>query len=421
MQMVSLLPATESSSFWHSDLRYNRDNKEGIPMDAMMKWHDGGGLYVHVAYCRSKCIYCDFFSAGERIADWHAYVNALCAEFQNRIDELAWPLRTVYFGGGTPSLMPEDEFSRICAFFSPYMDKVEEFTLEVNPDDVYDVKLTTWKRAGVNRISMGIQTFDDSCLKAIGRRHDSKTALIAYEYVRKVFDNVSIDLMFGLPGQTIEVWRNDIRTALALRPEHISAYCLMFEDGTAMTALRDSGRLTDLPEEVTEEMFRILIEEFSKAGYDHYEISNFALPGYRSRHNSSYWLQMPYIGLGPSAHSFDGIKMRKANRADVRGYLAYFTEKKNAFRKETAFSDVEILTEEELKEEYILTRMRMREGIPLEDFRVRFGDNALSDLIKGVKYLKQSGKIKLNDSNLVLSEEAIFLSDSIILELASNC
>lgn len=386
-----------------------------------MEWQGGGGLYVHVAYCRSKCIYCDFFSAGDRIADWHSYVNALCSEFQNRIKELAWPLRTVYFGGGTPSLMPDEEFTRLCAFLRPYMSEVEEFTVEVNPDDVCDEKLTTWKRAGINRVSMGIQTFDDSCLTALGRRHDSEMASLAYERVRNVFDNVSIDLMFGLPGQTVEMWRNDIRTALALRPEHISAYCLMYEEGTALTALRDNGRITELPEEVTGEMFRILIEEFSKAGYDHYEISNFALPGYRSRHNSSYWLQKPYIGLGPSAHSYDGRMRRKANRSDIKGYLACFTGMDAALPNEELFSEEEVLTEEELKEEYVLTRMRMREGIPLEDFRARFGDKALSDLLKGVKYLKESGEIKLTDTNLCITEEAIFLSDSIILKLASVC
>ena len=139
--------------------------------DSGMKHHDGG-LYVHVAYCRSKCIYCDFFSAGERIADWKRYVDALCSEFRHRIEELAWPLRTIYFGGGTPSLLPEKEFLRLCAFLKPFMETVEEFTIEVNPDDVSEDMLAVWERGGVTRLSMGIQSFDDSVLRAIGRRHD---------------------------------------------------------------------------------------------------------------------------------------------------------------------------------------------------------------------------------------------------------
>ncbi|MDE5813469.1 MAG: coproporphyrinogen III oxidase family protein, partial [Muribaculaceae bacterium] len=194
---------------------------------------DGGGLYVHIAYCRRKCLYCDFFSAGERIADWPRYVDALCYEFLHRKDELAWPLRTIYFGGGTPSLIPEDEFSRLCAFLRPYMDNVVEFTMEVNPDDVDLHRLELWKRAGVNRLSIGVQTFDDTALSAIGRRHTGTTAINAYELARKEFYNISIDLMFGLPGQTLDIWKRDLELTLKMRPEHISAYSLMYEEGTA--------------------------------------------------------------------------------------------------------------------------------------------------------------------------------------------
>lgn len=257
----------------------------------------GGGLYIHVAYCRKKCIYCDFFSAGERIADWHRYVDAIIREFKERISEMAWPLRTIYIGGGTPSLMPVEEFHRLCAELSPYMDRVEEFTIEVNPEDVDETRLEAWKEAGVNRLSMGIQTFSDTSLKAIGRTHSASDSMKAYHMARIYFDNISIDLMFGLPGQTVEMWEADVDKAIELRPKHISAYSLMYEQGTALTVLRDSGRVKEIEDEISEQMFRILIKKIKEAGYEHYEISNFALPGFRSRHNSSYWVQMPYIGL----------------------------------------------------------------------------------------------------------------------------
>lgn len=380
----------------------------------------GGGLYVHVAYCRSKCIYCDFYSAGERIADWHGYVDALCSEFSHRIDELAWPLQTVYFGGGTPSLMPEDEFLRLCAFLSPYMSDVEEFTMEVNPDDVDGHMIEVWKSGGVNRLSLGIQTFDDSSLQAIGRRHDAQSALMAYREARKVFNNISIDLMFGLPGQTVETWKNDLRTALQLRPEHISAYSLMYEEGTALTALRDCGRIVEASEEMSEKMFQMLMEELSGAGYEHYEISNFALPGYRSRHNSSYWLQKPYIGLGPSAHSHDGKNRRKANIADLRAYIEYWRNNvAQDWNGASLPAEKESLTEEELLEEYILTRMRMKEGIPLRDFHARFGVDRYCILVAKAARLAEDDLLEIYDTHIRLAEKAILLSDSVILQLAT--
>ena len=375
---------------------------------------------MHVAYCRSKCIYCDFYSAGERIADWHGYVDALCSEFSHRIDELAWPLRTVYFGGGTPSLMPEDEFLRLCAFLSPYMADVEEFTIEVNPDDVDGHMIEVWKKGGVNRLSLGIQTFDDSSLQIIGRRHDGRGALMAYREARKVFNNISIDLMFGLPGQTVETWKNDLRTALRLRPEHISAYSLMYEEGTALTALRDSGRIVEASEDISEKMFLMLIEELSEAGYEHYEISNFALPGYRSRHNSSYWLQKPYIGLGPSAHSHDGNNRRKANIADLRAYIEYWRHMVDKDRNDVACpAEMELLTEGELLEEYILTRMRMKDGMPLRDFHARFGAERYCIMVAKALRLAEDGLLEINDTHIRLAEKAIMLSDSVILQLAA--
>lgn len=378
-----------------------------------------GGLYIHVAYCRKKCIYCDFFSAGVRIADWHRYVDALCSEFNARVSEMAYQIRTLYIGGGTPSLMPSEEFIRLCEFLKPYMSELKEFSLEVNPDDVTLEKLRVWRGGGVNRLSLGIQSFDDNLLGAIGRHHDASTAMHAYRLAREYFDNISIDLMFGLPGQTIENWEKDVDVAIRMRPEHISAYSLMYEPSTALTALRDNGIVAESSEEISEKMFRILIEKLKGSGYDHYEISNFAKPGYRSRHNSSYWHQTPYLGLGPSAHSYDGRRTRKANRADLRGYIEYWIkdESKIGQKNKGTFYETEILSDEELMEEFVMTRMRTREGISIEDFTRKFGKLAAKLLTTKAKLLKDQGLILMDSKSISLSESAILISDSIIVEL----
>ena len=381
---------------------------------------EGGGLYIHIAYCRKKCIYCDFFSAGDRIADWHGYVDAICSEFIERINEMACPLRTIYIGGGTPSLMPAEEFFRLCDFLCSHISNVEEFTIEVNPDDVDEIKLDVWKRAGVNRLSIGIQSFDDNVLSALGRRHDSSTARKAYALARRFFSNISIDLMFGLPGQTIEMWTHDLKEAISMTPEHISAYSLMFEEGTAMTLMRDAGRLEEVSEDVSEKMFLILIKELQKAGYDHYEISNFALPGFRSKHNSSYWLQKPYLGLGPSAHSYDGKRTRQANRSDIRGYIEYWNSDCIGKKSIGKSCDFEKLSDEELIEEYVMTRMRTREGIPIEDYMNRFGEAAYISLMRNCKPLQEKGLLLIDSNSISLHESSILLSDSIILELLSD-
>lgn len=372
-----------------------------------------------------KCIYCDFYSVGDRIADWSGYVDALIAELNHRISELPKPLQTIYIGGGTPSLMPREDFLRLCEALKPYIDSVAEFTIEVNPDDVTPEMLRVWKRGGVNRLSMGIQSFDDELLKTIRRRHSAATARNACKMAREVFDNVSIDLIYGLPGQTIEMWRKDVEEALRMRPEHISSYSLMYEEGTALTLLRDKGMVSETPEDTSEKMMKILITELRNAGYEHYEISNFALPGFRSRHNSSYWHGAPYLGLGPSAHSYDGLRTRSANKADVRAYLKRWQLCKDngELTDNTDIQDDvltrEFLSEEELFEEYVMIRLRTMEGIDLEEFRRSFGESTLKRLIKnGEKYLTD-GSLVLSASHIFIAEDAMLISDAIILSLVA--
>lgn len=372
------------------------------------------GLYIHLPFCRRKCIYCDFYSVGDRTADWHGYVDALIAELHYRHEELSLPLETIYIGGGTPSLMPTDEFLRLCEAFRPFRGEVKEFTIEVNPDDVTPDKLKAWRRGGVNRLSMGIQSFDDSLLKSIRRRHNAETARKAYEMASEIFDNISIDLIFGIPGQSVGMWRNDVAMAIRMKPVHISAYSMMYEDGTPLTMLRDRGDVREVPDEHSEEMMKILFKELRDAGYDHYEISNFALPGFRSRHNSSYWQGKPYLGLGPSAHSYDGHRCRSSNRADVSGYIRYWSQPPSP-------DDIvsrEYLSDEELREEYVMTRLRIKEGINLEDFCHRFGKTEYQKLLRKSEEFLRDGTLKLDSGHLSISESSILISDSIIIALA---
>lgn len=373
-----------------------------------------GGLYIHIAFCRKKCIYCDFYSIGERKADWHGYVDALIEELHCRIAELPSPLCTVYIGGGTPSLMPSDEFLRLCDAIAPYARNVVEFTLEVNPDDVTPEKLNVWKRGGVNRLSMGVQSFNDDILESIRRRHNAEAAVEAYYMSKRIFSNVSIDLIFGIPGQTPEMWKDDIKKAVSMKPEHISAYSLMYEPGTALTLLRDRGEVTEAPEDVSENMMKILIQELNDCGYDHYEISNFALPGFRSRHNSSYWQGKPYLGLGPSAHSYDGNRCRRANKADLDSYIRCWSHHVSS----DGLIIREYLSDEELLEEYIMTRLRTKEGINLEDFRRRFGESEYKILRSKSENFLKDGMLKLDNGHLYISESSILISDSIIIALA---
>lgn len=372
------------------------------------------GLYIHIAFCRKKCIYCDFYSVGDRKADWHGYVDSLIAELNHKRGQLPHKLRTIYIGGGTPSLVPPDEFKRLSVALRPYLSDVEEFTLEVNPDDVSQDLIALWKEAGVNRLSMGIQSFDDRMLAAINRRHSAAGALDAYGMCREAFDNISIDLIYGLPGQTMEMWRRDVEKAISLRPSHISAYSLMYEPGTALTLLRDRGAVEEVEEAAEEEMMRFLVDSLRNAGYEHYEISNFALPGCRSIHNSSYWHQVPYLGLGPSAHSYDGRRVRSANVADIKGYIRYWKGEDHA----VAVSTEECLSDTELREEYVMTRLRTREGIDMADFRKRFGLKEYNRLLENSRMYLAEGNLILSDGFMSLSEEAIFISDTVILDLA---
>ena len=289
------------------------------------------GVYVHIPFCASRCSYCDFFSTLRLDEVGHDYVEALIAEARLRKAELnGKPVKTLYMGGGTPSQLPLPLLARLIDGLKATLDlnAVQEFTLEANPDDVTPEWCAAVRALGVNRVSMGVQSFQDAVLRLVGRRHTARQAIDAVASLRHAgIDNISIDLIYGLPGQTLETWAESVRQAVDLRPQHISAYGLTYEPGTRLWQQRECGEVVEASEDQYLDMYRILVGLLRVAGYEHYEISNFALPGYRSRHNSSYWNETPYLGLGAAAHSYDGT-MRRSNPADLCGYIRRITSGK---------------------------------------------------------------------------------------------
>lgn len=381
-------------------------------------------LYIHIPYCRKKCLYCDFFSGGAQIADWESLTQSIINELRERIEELPHKLDSIYIGGGTPSLIPPDlfytfsnEILRIINESGKQIDPQLEFTVEVNPEDVDTEHISDWKRGGINRISVGIQSFSDELLSVIGRNHKGACARKALQMLSENFENISGDLIFGLPGQTERQLEDDIDELLSYNPKHISIYSLMYEEGTALSALRNAGRIKETDESIVNRQYQLIQTKLRDAGFRHYEISNYAVPGFESRHNSGYWSGKPYLGLGPAAHSFDGLRTRRSNAWDIKGYLNRFAADYNIESPKEKFFDEEILTEEEKKEEFIMLSLRTDRGINLDEFKKKFGEKEYNRLLKKAERHKNANQLRVNDNQLTLTEKGIMISDSIIIAL----
>lgn len=370
------------------------------------------GIYIHIPFCKKRCIYCDFYSTTDnRLMD--TYIDVVCEELQHRIGEIGKEnVSTIYIGGGTPSQLSIALLERLIFFLKQNVifDKIEEFTIEVNPDDVTSDYMKSCKAMGINRVSMGVQSFVDCELEAINRRHTAQQALYAVDVLKKAgFFNISIDLIYGLPMQTLESWQYSIEKAIELDVAHISCYNLSYEEGTLLTKKRDCGEIEECSEEVCVKMYDSLIEKLSEAGYEHYEISNFAKHGKYSRHNSNYWNLTPYLGVGASAHSFDG-KVRRYNPASIHDYM----EKVKAFG--VAYEE-ENETEWEKFNEYIMINLRTKWGVDERMVEDMFGEEYKLHLIIYSKKFIESGELKYSDGVLTLSEKGIMLSDYVIREL----
>lgn len=373
----------------------------------------GGMIYVHVPFCASRCIYCDFYSTTLPAPIREAYVEAACRELRERTSYLPSPnIRTIYFGGGTPSQLTTEEIGALltCIRSTYNVQPQAEMTLECNPDDITPHFVQSIKKMGINRVSLGVQSFDDNILQLLNRRHSSQEAQDA---VTTLFgnglDNISIDLIYGLPRQDIQSFQRDLQTAFALPIRHLSSYALSVEEGTTLARRIAEKQLTIASEETFAAEYQLLMQEAKAHGFDHYEISNFALPGYASRHNSGYWDGTPYLGIGPGAHSFDGID-RCFNLPDVRAYIEQSA--RGQFPHET-----EHLHGFERYNELIFTSLRTSRGLALSVVGQRFGEEMLEYLKKNARPHLDAGRLIMKEDQLTVAPNFILVSDDIISDL----
>lgn len=370
------------------------------------------GIYIHIPFCKTRCIYCDFYST-TRSDLKERYIRALCRELRIRKDYLEGAtIETIYFGGGTPSQLDEEDFRQVFATIEEVygMEHCKEITLEANPDDLTEEYVTRLHRLPFNRISMGIQTFDDVTLKLLNRRHNAMQAIEAVDRCRRAgFENVSIDLIYGLPGETDERWERDLKQAVSLNVEHISAYHLTYEEGTRIYELLQAHRIREVDEESSVRFFSVLMDTLDAAGYEHYEISNFCRPGKYSRHNTSYWKGIPYLGCGLAAHSFN-THTREWNVASLEEYMQGIETDRRKF--ETEYRD-----KTTCYNECIMTCIRTLWGISLKYIEMEFGTEMWKYCMDMATPYLESGKLKIQDNHLCLTREGIFISDGIISDL----
>lgn len=330
-----------------------------------------------------------------------ALLHAISSEYSVRQNEIAEPFSTVYIGGGTPSIVEPEKLARLLDTFP--LDSVEEFTIEANPEDISPDLIKAWRDLGINRVSMGIQSFDDNELTAIRRRHSSTDAIRAVECLLKEgIDNISCDLIYGLPGQSVKSWKQSLNRLLEFRLPHFSAYCLSYEPGTALYARMTSGKITPTDDDTLFDMYAHLCDAAQRAGYEHYEISNFAKPGLRSRHNSSYWTGTPYLGLGPGAHSFDG-ETRRYNPGDLSKYIST-----------SANTLVDEETPDQRFNDMLITALRTSDGIDIMRLPSKHAKYIAS---ASAPFLSDGQMIVTESGRLRISEEAWFKSDAILREL----
>ena len=381
-------------------------------------------LYVHIPFCLRKCRYCDFLSAPQTDIDRERYVKALILEIKTQKDCPAGrPVDTVFFGGGTPSVLSADQIGRIMdALREVFLILPDaEVSLETNPGTADFEKLSAFKEAGINRLSMGVQSMHDEELRLLGRIHTADQALEAFKTARAAgFDNINIDLMSALPGQTFDSWADSLRQAVEWRPEHISAYSLIIEPGTPFSALYDAGELPPLPDEETDrKMYHYTREYLAQHGYGRYEISNYALKGRECRHNSGYWTGHPYLGFGIGAASYvNGARF--SNIPDFETYIVEMEKAGIPAEIEQVYgkvrTEIHSLTEQEKMEEFMFLGLRMTAGVKTSDFASRFGkslDEVYGDVIR--RHLAQ-GLLQRTPEGFCLTERGTDVSNYVMAD-----
>ena len=371
-------------------------------------------LYLHIPFCASRCSYCDFYKEtkqDERLA----FLRALETELCSRRSELPEGARVehIYLGGGTPSQLSIPELERLFDTIWRHYPLASggEITIECNPDDVTPDYARGLAQLPTNRVSMGVQSFHEADLRFLSRRHSADQVTAAVDALRSEgLTNLSLDLIYGLPRQTEELWEANIARFLELDVPHLSAYHLIYEEGTALMRLLQAGKVQAVDEEASLRFFELLIQRLKAAGYEHYEISNFARPGCYAQHNTGYWQGVPYLGFGPSAHSYDGERRRSYNVASLRDYIV-------GMERGVRDYEEELLGAEELQHEYILTRMRTQWGIVYADYAERFGEPALSALRRAAAPYLAAGRLTDTGGVLRLTEHGVFVSDGILADL----
>ena len=380
------------------------------------------GIYIHIPFCRSHCSYCDFATGMYEGELAERYVSSVITEI-TKWSEVETPSAadTVYFGGGTPSLLTPLQIERILKAVHDRFEVISgaEVTMEMNPasvsstDELSDLKLRDFRRLGINRASFGAQTFDDRELKQLGRTHTSADIPATFQRLREAgFENINFDLIAGLPGQTLAGWNRNLDEALKLRPEHLSLYLLDVHEGTPLADQIRSGMRPGPDDDLAGDMYRVMIDQVSAAGYGHYEISNFCLPGFQSRHNTKYWNGAPYYGFGCSAHSYDGARRRWANERDVAKYVELIKAEQTPVVERTD------LKEEDARSESIFLGLRLMRGLDLEDYRSRFGSDLREQYDVELIRLREAGLIEIDHELLRLTTRGALLSNEVFAALA---
>lgn len=358
------------------------------------------GLYIHIPFCHSKCVYCDFYSSPSR-EKYKEVVDGLLLEYTHRKKEIEKPFNTIYLGGGTPSILPDTLLTRL--FSGLPVDTAEEITMEVNPEDVSIRNITFWKSLGINRISIGVQSLDAALLKWLGRRHSAQDAINAVRMLAENFNNISADLIYGIPGLSDGVFMHSLDQLIDLGISHLSAYCLTYHEGTPLYSMMQKGVAIPPDDEKISRQFEILREKTAEAGFEHYEISNFARHGMRSRHNSAYWMpESQWLGIGPSAHSFDG-KTRRIDFSNTGRWLENLPEP----------FETDPETETDIINDNIVTALRTSDGLRLSSVPKHF----LPELLKNTQPFIADGRLVQIDGTLVIPHAHWLVSDYIIREL----
>jgi len=370
------------------------------------------GIYIHIPFCRQKCNYCDFYKT-VNTSLISKFLDALTKELHERKNYInSMPVETIYFGGGTPSVLKEKELDEILTLIHKefVITNNSEITLEANPDDLSEDYLKQIYRSGINRLSIGIQSFKDEYLKKMNRRHNAKQAIKSVENAVKTgINNISTDLIYGLPGLKNKDWQYSLDQVFKLPVLHLSAYHLTYHEGTAFYSRLKKGSLKELDEEDSISQFETLVETTQQNGFEQYEISNFAKNKQYSKHNTAYWLGKKYLGLGPSSHSFNGTS-RRWNISHVETYI-------KAFDQNISWFEDEVLTENEKYNEYILTRIRTIWGVSKDEIESNYGEEKVSYFLSNVQKYLISKQVIQKDDVFTLSKKGMFVSDEIMTDL----